>query len=181
MEHSGIDVTGMRVDAAITVAAPRDLIWATLADVSSVGRWSPECVHAAWEPAAAAAAPGARFTARNRAPGGFEWTVTCVITEADRPAALGWIVLDDEAGDEAAAAHTSSAWRYELGPAGADATLVRNSFVHGPGDSGLRWMMRRHPDRAAAIVAGRRSQLHGNMLATLAAMKAEAELAAAPR
>ena len=180
MEHSGIDVTGMRVDAAITVAAPRELIWAMLADVGSVGRWSPECVHAAWEPPAVAAVPGAGFSARNRAPGGFEWTVRCVITEADRPAALGWIVLDDDAGEDDTG-HTSSTWRYELGPADADATLVRNSFVHGPGDSGLRWMMRRHPHRAAAIVAGRRSQLHGNMLATLAAMKAEAELAAAPR
>jgi uncharacterized protein YndB with AHSA1/START domain len=181
MERSGVDVTGMRVEAAITVAAPRELIWPMLADVTSVGRWSPECVHAAWAPAAAAAAPGVRFTGRNRAPGGFEWTVTCVITEADRPAALGWIVLDDDAGEDATAGHTSSCWRYELEPAAAGATVVRNSFVHGAGDSGLRWMIRRHPDRAAAIVAGRRQQLQVNMLSTLAALKAEAEREATAR
>ncbi|HEY2551566.1 MAG TPA: SRPBCC family protein [Streptosporangiaceae bacterium] len=178
MEHPGIEVTGLRVDAAITVAAPPERVWPLLADVTNVGRWSPECVHAAWLMPASAAAPGARFSGRNRAPGGFEWTVTCVITEADRPAALAWIVLDDDVSDDATAGHTSSAWRYELGPA-AGGTLVRNSFVHGAGDSGLRWMMRRHPDRAASIVAERRAQLHGNMLSTLAGLKAEAEQAAA--
>jgi hypothetical protein len=47
--------------------------------------------------------------------------------------------------------------------------------VHGPGDSGLRWMMRRHPERSSAIIEDRRQRLQANMRHTLAAMKAAAE------
>jgi hypothetical protein len=38
---------------------------------------------------------GARFTGHNRLPNGFEYEVTCVVTEADRPRAFAGVVLDD--------------------------------------------------------------------------------------
>jgi uncharacterized protein YndB with AHSA1/START domain len=180
-----IDVTGLRVDAQIMVSASAAVVWELLADITNVGRWSPECVHTAWLDQAArldgqelddkeSVRPGVRFSGRNRSPDGFEWSVTCEITEADRPRTFAWIVLDDS-GQADAVACPSSRWRYDLEPAPHGGTLVRHSFAHGPGDSGLRWMMRRNPDRTAEIIEGRRRQLHGNMQHSLAAMKAAAE------
>jgi uncharacterized protein YndB with AHSA1/START domain len=164
----------MRIDTEITVAAPAGLVWDLLADITNTGNWSPECVRAAWLEGYGEARPGARFSGRNRMPTGFEWTVTCVITEADRPQTLEWVVLDDE--DSAQTAdHPSSRWRYDLAPARRGATLVRHCFVHGPGDSGLRWMMRRHPGRSEEILEARRQTLQANMRHTLGAMKAAAE------
>ncbi len=164
----------MRIDAEILVAAPPDVVWDLLADITNTGNWSPECVHTAWLDGHDDARPGARFSGRNRVSGVFEWTVTCVITQADRPRTLEWVVIDDEDATQTVD-HPSSRWRYELDLAQRGATLVRHCFVHGPGDSGLRWMVRRHPERSAQIIDDRRQTLQANMRQTLAAMKTAAE------
>ena len=174
-----IDVTGLRVDVEIMVSASAAVVWDLLADITNVGQWSPECLHTAWLAdqeldAEENIRPGVRFSGRNRSLDGFEWGVTCEITEADRPRTFAWIVLDDS-GEAQAVARPSSRWRYDLDPAPPGGTLVRHRFAHGPGDSGLRWMMRRNPDRAEEIIEGRRRQLRRNMWHTLAAMKAVAE------
>jgi uncharacterized protein YndB with AHSA1/START domain len=168
------DVTGMRVDAEVAVAAPPEVVWKLLADITNMGIWSPECIHTAWLDGHHEAVPGARFSGRNRVADGFEWTVTCVIAQADPPRRLEWVVLDDE-DDTEGVDQPSSHWRYELDPSVGSGTLVRHSFVHGSGDSGLRWMMRRHPERSAEIIDERRQMLQANMRQGLAAMKAAAE------
>jgi uncharacterized protein YndB with AHSA1/START domain len=164
----------MRIDAEIVVAARPDVVWDLLANVTNTGSWSPECICTAWLDGSHVAQPGARFRGRNRVAGGFEWTVTCVITQANRPRTLEWVVLDDDDGTTTVD-HPSSRWRYDLDAAMDGATLVRHSFVHGPGESGLRWMMRRHPERSAEIIEDRRQTLQANMRHALAAMKATAE------
>jgi uncharacterized protein YndB with AHSA1/START domain len=169
-----VDVTGLRIDAEIVVAAAPEAVWDLLADVTNTGSWSPECIRTAWLDEPHGARPGARFSGHNRVPGGPEWTVTCVITEASRPHSLAWAVLDDD-DDTQSVEHPSSRWRYDLDPAAGGGTLVRQCFVHGPGDSGLRLMMRRQPERSAEIIDGRRQTLRANMLHALAAMKAVAE------
>jgi hypothetical protein len=98
--------------------------------------------------------------------------VTCVVTEADRPRAFAWVVLDDT-GD---LARPSSSWRYRIDPL-PGGSRVRQRFTHGPGASFLRAIAVRAPDRAAEIIAARRAGLRANMSATLRAMKAVAESA----
>jgi uncharacterized protein YndB with AHSA1/START domain len=169
-----VDVTGMRVDAEIVVAAAPEVVWDLLADITNVGIWSPECIRTAWLDDRPGVRPGARFSGRNRLPDGRGWTVTCVITEADRPRMLAWVVLDDE-DDTQTVEHPSSRWRYDLDAAAGGGTIVRHRFVHGPGDSRLRWMLRDHPQRSAEIVETRQRMLQANMTHTLAAMKAAAE------
>lgn len=115
--------------------------------------------------------PGARFTGHNRFPKGFEYEVTCVVTEADRPGAFAWVVLDDS-GDPA---RPSSSWRYRIDPLPGGGSRVRQRFTHGPGASYLRAAAAKAPDRAAEIIAARRDGLRANMSATLRAMKAAAE------
>jgi Polyketide cyclase / dehydrase and lipid transport len=71
------EVTGLTAGAGEVVAAPPELVWDLVADVTRVGQWSPECAGAAWLEEPVRPAPGARFTGHNRFPDGFEYEVTC--------------------------------------------------------------------------------------------------------
>lgn len=164
----------MRLDAQIVVAAAPEVVWDLLADITNVSSWSPECVRTAWLDDRPGVGPGARFSGYNRLPDGREWSVTCVITEASRPRTLAWVVLDDD-DDTQTVEHPSSRWRYDLDAAAGGGTVVWHRFEHGPGDSRLRWMMRRYPERSAEIVQTRRQMLRANMIQALTAMKTAAE------
>jgi uncharacterized protein YndB with AHSA1/START domain len=165
------EVTGLTAAAEVVVAARPELVWDLLADVTRVGEWSPECIRAAWLEEPGRPQPGARFTGHNQFPGGLEYEVTCVVTEADRPRAFAWVVLDDS-GDPA---RPSSSWRYWIDPLPGGGSRVRQRFTHGPGASYLRAVAAEAPDQAAGIIAARREGLRANMSATLGAMKAAAE------
>jgi hypothetical protein len=95
-------------------------------------------IRAAWLGEPGRPQPGARFAGHNRFPNGFEYAVTCVVTEADRPRAFAWVVLDD-GGDPA---RPSSSWRYRIDPL-PGGSRVRQRFTHGPGASYLRAAPRR--------------------------------------
>ena len=164
------EVTGLTAAAEEVVAARPELVWDLVADVTRIAGWSPECIRAAWLGEPGRPRPGARFTRHNRLPNGFEYEVTCVVTEADRPRAFAWVVLDDS-GDPA---RPSSLWRYLIDPL-PGGSRVRQRFTHGPGDSYLRAAGAKAPDQAAEIIAARRDGLRANMGATLRAMKAAAE------
>lgn len=165
------DVTGLTAVVEEVVTAPAELVWDLVADVTRVGRWSPECIGATWLGEPGRPEPGARFTGRNRLWNGFEYEVTCVITEAVRPRAFAWMVLDDS-GDLAC---PSSSWRYLIDSLPGGGSRVRQRFTHGPGASFLRVVAAQAPDGAAEIIAARRDGLRANMSATLRAMKAVAE------
>jgi len=165
------EVTGLTAAAEEVVAARPELVWDLVADVTRVGGWSPECIGAVWLGEPARPQPGARFTGQNRFPSGFEYEVTCVVTEADRPRAFAWMVLDDN--DDPG--RPSSSWRYRIDPVPGGGSRVRQRFTHGPGDSYLRAVATEAPDRAAEIIAARLDGLRANMSATLSAMKAAAE------
>jgi uncharacterized protein YndB with AHSA1/START domain len=165
------EVTGLTAAAEVVVAARPELVWDLVADVTRVGEWSPECIRATWLGEPGRPQPGARFTGHNQFPGGLEYEVTCVVTEADRPRAFAWVVLDDS-GDPA---RPSSSWRYRIDPLPGGGSRVRQRFTHGPGASYLRMVAAEAPDQAAGIIAARREGLRANMSATLGAMKAAAE------
>ena len=171
------EVTGLTVAAEEVVAARPELVWDLVADITLVGRWSPECIRAAWLGEPGQPRSGARFTGHNRFPNGFEYEATCVVTEADRPRAFAWMVLDDS-GDPA---RPSSSWRYRIDPLPGGGSRVRQRFTHGPGASYLRAAAAEAPHRAAEIIAARRQGLRANMSATLRAMKAAAESSHATR
>ncbi len=167
-----LDVTGLVAVAEEVVAASPEQVWDMVADITQVGGWSPECIGAAWLTEPGLPWPGARFTGRNRFPDGFEWEVTCVVTEADRPRTFAWVVLDDDSADPA---RPSSLWRYRIDALPGGGSFVRQRFVHGPGTSFLRIIAGKAPDRADEIIAARLDALRANMSATLGAMKAAAE------
>jgi hypothetical protein len=164
------EVTGLSAAAEEVVTARPELVWDLVADVTRVGEWSPECIGAAWLGDPGRPESGARFTGHNGFPNGFEYEVTCVVTEAARPRAFAWVVLDDS-GDPA---RPSSSWRYQIDPL-PGGSRVRQCFTHGPGGSYLRAADAKAPDQAAEIIAARREMLRANMSAALRAMKAAAE------
>jgi hypothetical protein len=155
-------VTGATTGAEVIIKMPVDAVWTGITAIERYGEWSPECIYGAWLDGAGPAR-GARFEARNRFADGLETYVTCVVTVADEPRRFGWDVYGDE---DVPFAH----WEYELQPQGST-TLVKQSFTHGPGDSGLRAGVRRYPDQAAEVIKGRLDQLSANMCTTLAAME----------
>ena len=64
--------TAQRGQASIEIAAPPDLVYDLIADVTRMGEWSPECYRCEWLDGASAATPGARFRGYNRI-GRFRW------------------------------------------------------------------------------------------------------------
>jgi uncharacterized protein YndB with AHSA1/START domain len=169
----GYEVTGLTAAAEEEVAARPELVWELVADVTRVGEWSPECIWAAWLGEPGRPRPGTRFIGHNRFPNGFEYEMTCVVTEADPPRAFAWVVLDDS-GDPV---RPSSSWRYRIDPLPGGGSRVRQRFIHGPGDSFLRAVAVTAPNQAAEIIAARRDGLRANMSVTLRAIKAAAESA----
>lgn len=64
------------------IAAPADEVWAMVADVTRMGEWSPENEGGEWLRGATAAAPGAKFRARNRV-GSHSWQTVSTVTDAE--------------------------------------------------------------------------------------------------
>lgn len=161
-----MDLTDVRVDVQVTVPAPVERVWDLLTDVTRIGEWSPECVRAEWAEGGGQR-PGARFRGRNRA-GDREWSVTCVVVEAERPRSFAWVVLDGAEDVD----RPSSRWRYDLEPLADGTTRVSQRFAHGEGESGVLWAIEKRPEKATKIIERRREMLRANMLQTFAAMEA---------
>jgi hypothetical protein len=99
--------------------------------------------------------------------------VTCVVIDAEPGRTFAWAVLDP-AGDPQ---RPGSTWTYQLRPGDApDRTLLRHSFVHGPGRTGMRAAVEaeRDPRRGRASRDARLAQLRRNMTETVEAMVATA-------
>ncbi|TDU89919.1 polyketide cyclase/dehydrase/lipid transport protein [Kribbella voronezhensis] len=144
------------------VGARIEEVWGWITDVAGYGLWSPECVYGAWVDGADGPAVGAWFEARNEFADGFKTEVRCRVTLAEEPVRFGWDVFG---GEDEPFAH----WEYELA-ARADRTLIRQSFTHGPGDSGMRRGVLADPAGAEAAKQRRLDQLGRNMRLTIAAM-----------
>lgn len=68
--------------ATIEIDAPAEAVYALIADLPAMGRWSPECYRCDWLGGATAAAPGVRFKGRNRI-GARRWSTTGTVVVAD--------------------------------------------------------------------------------------------------
>nr|WTB28246.1 SRPBCC family protein [Streptomyces sp. NBC_00830]WTB35835.1 SRPBCC family protein [Streptomyces sp. NBC_00830] len=155
-------VTGAQVAIALTVQIPRERMWELITAVDRIGEWSPEAMAGTWAHGSLGPSAGARFTARNHFADGFVSTVTCVVTEAERPSTFAWTVLDDSG-------RVGSAWRYELREGGeAGSTQVFHSFTHGPGNTGARV----EADADPQALGRRLVTLCRNMTTTIGAMTA---------
>ena len=112
--------TPQRGRESIEIAAPPEVVYDLLADITRMGEWSPECYRCVWLDGASAAEVGRRFRGHNRL-GPYRWERTAVITAADRGRKFSFTTVDDRTGRE------QTEWRYVFEPL-SSGTLVTESF-----------------------------------------------------
>jgi hypothetical protein len=158
------------VEVDVFVAAPPDVVWSLVADVTRIGDWSPECIGARWVDDARRAVTGARFVGHQRR-GDMEWESVSVVTEAEPGRSFAWAVGDP--------ATPAASWRFDLRPEPGGTRLVQRA-VMGPGQSRLSAVIAEHPDQEERIVAARLEEHRRNMAVTLDGIRQAAEAAERP-
>ena len=141
------------------VSAPADELYDLVADVTNMGRWSPECERCEWldEPGAV----GSRFRGHNRS-GLFRWTTEARVLTADRGHEFTFATLHK--------AEIATRWTYRF--VDGDPTVVTESFeaIRTPR---LIAFAERY------LIRNRQRALEDGMRRTLATLKAAAELRSA--
>jgi len=141
---------------SIDIAAPPEVVYDLVSDVTRTGEWSPECRSAEWidEPGQV----GSRFKGHNRS-GPARWTTTAKVLRADRPHTFAFATLFKD-GD-------STRWTYELASNG-DGSRLTESFESVDAPLFIKLAER-------FIVRNRQEQLEQGIDQTLAKIKAIAE------
>ncbi|MCU1370903.1 MAG: polyketide cyclase [Ilumatobacteraceae bacterium] len=149
--------------AQITIDAPSEAVYDLVADITNMGRWSPECFRTAWVDGATAPVPGARFKGWNRTkvlgiPA--QWSTTSTIRQADR----------------------GRAFSFDTGLSGARWTYRFESAADGTGCTVIETREDANPNLAIKLLSlplegVRRKQLTEGMQVTLERLKAAAESA----
>jgi hypothetical protein len=153
--------TATRGEATVQIAAPPDVVYELITDIPRIGERSPECYRGEWLDGATQAEVGARFKGYNRI-GPIKWATTCVITTADPGREFAFRVVSGKGKEE-------TRWRYTISDVqGVTSVTESYEFVWCP------WAA-----RVAELPFPRDKQLRRGLHATLAALKAAAEGAAA--
>jgi hypothetical protein len=102
-------------ESTLTIDAPAEVVYDLIADVTQMGRWSPECVRCEWvdEPGLV----GSTFRGHNRS-SIARWTTTARVQVADRPRTFSFATLYRD--------EPSTVWTYRL--EGDGPTQVTESF-----------------------------------------------------
>lgn len=140
------------------VAAPADVVYDVIADVTSIGTRSPECYRCEWlDPTTAAATPGARFRGHNKL-GPLRWSTVCEVTLADPGERFAFVVLGP-------GERESTRWSYDLRPVDGGVEVTESyQFIWCPRVS-----------RILELPFPRDRQLRQGMQTTLARLEAAAQ------
>jgi len=153
-----------RVEVSVSVAAPPEVVYALVTDLSRMSEWSPETASVTWLDGATGPVPGARFRGANRN-GVYRWSTTCTVVTADQDIELSfrttWGPL------------SVALWRYRFSPDGSGGTTVTESTED------ERGLLMKAVGVVGTGVVHRAAHNEETMRATLAAIKAAAEAAAA--
>ena len=150
--------TAQRGNSSIDIAAPPDVVYDLITDITRMGEWSPECYRCEWLDGATAAAPGARFRGYNRL-GPLRWQRTVVIDTAEPGREFAFTTVNDGAGRE------ETRWRYTMEPS-STGTLLTESF---------QFLWCSVPNRLAEALLPRGRQVNRGIEETLRRIKRAAE------
>ncbi len=100
------------LQAQVTVAKPPEEVYAAIADITQMGRWSPECTGGRWLGKQKAAVPGARFVGFNKRKR-LRWATLCKVVEAEPGKRFAFSVSPSEA-----------VWRYQFEPSADGGTII---------------------------------------------------------
>jgi hypothetical protein len=122
-----VDVSALRGAVSREVGAPISEVYAAVADLTQMGRWSPECRGGEWLDGADRAEPGARLRGHNRFRW-MRWSRIVEVTVAQPPHTLEFRTLPGRI------LRDSCLWRYRFEPVTPTTTLVTESFqaLRGP-------------------------------------------------
>lgn len=107
-----------RVQVSTEIAAPPERVWELVADLSQMGRWSPENEGVEWLKGATGPAVGVTFKGSNRH-GSRAWSTHGRITEATPSRALAFLIN--------VGPFRVAEWRYELEPTPAGCRVVEST------------------------------------------------------
>jgi uncharacterized protein YndB with AHSA1/START domain len=153
-------------DVVVTeeVAASPDTVYAMVSDVTRMGSWSPETTACRWIGGATGPAVGVRFRGTNKR-GPLLWQTTCTVTAAEPGRRFAF----DVAFGPAAVA----SWAYDIEP-------VEGGCVVTESWSDRRVGAMRVASMPVMGIRDRAAHNRRGMVATLAALKATAELTGRP-
>jgi uncharacterized protein YndB with AHSA1/START domain len=80
---------GTKIETSRDIAAPAELVYAAISDVTRMGEWSEECYACEWREGSDGPVVGATFDGHNRH-GDHEWTTQGKVIEADSPRAFAF-------------------------------------------------------------------------------------------
>ena len=112
---AGAEVTSVSVD----VAAPAEVVWALVSDLTRMGEWSPETTKVEWTKGSTGPSVGATFRGYNKL-GPRRWFTDGTIVVADPPRELAW--------DVAAVRLPVARWRYLIESTGELSCRVTEVF-----------------------------------------------------
>lgn len=144
---------------AVSISAPKEVVWELISDVTRIGRYSPETFEAQWLGGANGPAVGAKFRGhvKRNQKGPTYWT-TCEVTECIPGERFAFAV--------GSAAKPFNSWGYIISGEGESCTLTEWYRLPNTFAVRLYW----------ALLGPFRSKTNGRgMLATLNAIKAEVE------
>jgi hypothetical protein len=147
-------------ESSTEIAAPLDVVYDLIADVTRMGEWSPECVSCEWldDPGQV----GSTFRGHNRR-GLARWSTVAKVLVAERPHTFSFATLHRD--------HVATRWTYRL--EGDERTRLTESFeaVTTPRLFGTLERL---------VIRDRQQQLEDGIAKTLAAVKVAAERAHQP-
>lgn len=150
----------MRIEGSrtIDIAAPPEVVWRLVADITQMGSWSPVTVAARWVPPATGPTVGARFTGTNRLPLVRRWTSTATVTACVPGQRFEFAVGTDPK-------RPNTVWSYRFVAAGRGTEVTES------------WQMVREPAVVLAYyrLVGQSRRIEAGVEQTLARLKAAAE------
>lgn len=145
---------------SMEVAAPAEVIYDLVSDVTRTGEWSPICTACWWDDPELAGQVGAWFTGRNELPG-RTWETRSQVIAATRGSEFAWVVGEGFV-----------KWGFEMAPV-EDGTALTEAWEFLP--KGLTMFHEKYGARAEAEIAARTEQAHTGIPRTLAAIKSIVE------
>jgi hypothetical protein len=152
-------VTDKRAEASTIIGADAGTLYDLVADLTQMGKWSPEASGGRWVGGSSGPTLGAKFRGNNHS-GWRRWSTEAAVTEADRGKRFAFRVRFGPV--------NVSDWSYDFEPDG-DATRVIERWT----DLRPGWMDL--VSRPVMGVADRPTHNQRNIEATLAALKASVE------
>jgi uncharacterized protein YndB with AHSA1/START domain len=148
-----------RVEVTTEIAAPPETVWGLVADLTQMGRWSPENEGVEWLKGAAGPAVGVTFKGSNRH-GSKTWTTHGRITEATPNRALAFLIN--------VGPFKVAEWRYELEPVSSGCRVTESTVDQ-------RGAVARFFGKLGTGIEDRESHNRETMAQTLERLKAAAE------